>query len=96
MTIKTFEQYNYNNYKGNKSNLTDYMGYNIHDYSIENLENKLKEARWKNEYHKSTAFRNALEFVKERDVDYYKELIFIELVDSEFINDIPTVYDEEE
>ena len=93
MAIKTFEQFKY---KGKQSNLTDYMGYNIDDYSLEKLEDKLKEARWGNEYNKSTAFRNALEFVKERDIDYYKELVFIELVDSEFINDIPTVYDEEE
>lgn len=93
MAIKTFEQFRY---EGNKSDLTNYNGYNINDYSLDKLEDGLKSARFDNDYRKITAFRNALEFVKERDIDYYKELIFIEMVENEYIDDIPTIDDEDE
>ena len=88
MSIKTFEQFTH---KGNQSDMTNYNGYNIDDYSLEALEDALKAPRYGSEYHKITAFRNALAFVKERDVDYYKELIFIEMVDTEYIDDIPII-----
>ena len=94
MAIKTFEQFR--RYEGNNNDMTNYMGYNINDYSLDKLEDGLKAARFGSDYHKITAFRNALEFVKERDIDYYKELIFIEMVENEYIDDIPTIDDEDE
>lgn len=93
MAIKSFEQFRY---EGNKSDMTDYMGYNINDYSLDKLEDGLRSPGFRKAYHEMRAFRNALEFVKERDIDYYKELIFIEMVDSEYIDDIPTIDDEDE
>ena len=91
--VKTFEQFRYG---GNKSDMTDYNGYNINDYSLDKLEDGFKAPGLHKTYHEVRAFRNALEFVKERDVDYYKELIFIEMVDSGYIDDIPTIDDEDE
>lgn len=93
MAIKTFEQFRY---EGNKSDLTNYNGYNINDYSLDKLEDGFKAPGFRKSYHEMRAFRNALEFVKERDIDYYKELIFIEMVDSGYIEDIPTIDDEDE
>ena len=93
MAIKTFDQFRY---EGNKSDMTDYNGYNINDYSLDKLEDGLKAPGFHKAYHEVKAFRNALGFVKERDIDYYKELIFIEMVDSGYIDDIPTIDDEDE
>lgn len=86
--IKTFEQFRY---RGKQTDMTNYNGYNINDYSIESLEDVFKQARFGSEYHEIKSFRNAMEFVKERDIDYYKELLFIEVVDTEYIVDIPTI-----
>jgi hypothetical protein len=91
--VKTFEQFKY---EGNKADMTNYMGYNINDYSLDKLEDAFQAPGFHKTYHEVRAFRNALEFVKERDIDYYKELIFIEMVDSEYIDDVPTIYDEDE
>jgi hypothetical protein len=86
--IKTFEQFKY---RGKLSDMSNYNGYNIDDYSLESLEDGFKQARFGSEYHKIKSFRNAMEFVKERDIDYYKELLFIEMVDTDYIDDIPTI-----
>ena len=39
MAIKTFDQFRY---EGNKSDLTNYNGYNINDYSLDKLEDGFK------------------------------------------------------
>lgn len=93
MAIKTFDQFKHNS---KQSDLTDYMGYNIDDYSLDKLEDGLKAARFGNDYLKITAFRKALDYVKEHDIDYYKELIFIEMVENEYIDDVPTIDEDEE
>ena len=75
--------------------MTDYLGYNINDYSLNALEEEFKKLRYLSTYWEITAFRRAMMFVKERDIDKYKELLFVELVENEYIDDVPTIEDEE-
>ena len=75
--------------------MTDYLGYNINDYSLNALEEEFKKPRYLSTYWEITAFRRAMMFVKERDIDKYKELLFVELVENEYIDDVPTIEDEE-
>lgn len=92
--IKTFEQFG-----GGKTKATikEYMGYNIADYSTKMLDDIFKEPRYQSTYYELNAFRMAMEFVEEMDPEYYKELLFIEVVDSGLIEQLdPVEFDDDD